>query len=444
MTYEEAVEYMSGLRETGRVGARTNRDRFQALMERLGNPHRKMRCVHVAGTNGKGSTVALITSVLRQAGYRTGTYLSPHVFDLRERVQVDGSPIPREDFTRQVAAIRPHIEALAETPYGQTPEFELKTAVAFRYFAEVGVDVAVIEVGIGGRLDATNVIPPPLVAVITQIGWDHMHLLGDTLGKIAAEKAGIFKTGTLGVTGEPPGEALDVIRQAAAERGVPLNETREAGAPDEADALAVYTRHRDGTVTIRLPSVILAELRLTLRGAFQAANTATAAAAAEVLRRERGLTISDDALRAGLEQAFLPGRFQILRPQPDGPTLVLDAAHNADGAKILADALRNEWGAQKRYTFVFGSSKGHPPGSFLEVIAPLAKRVVATAPTFRPTPAEETAQAAQQAGLPVNLVSSVADAIRQTFAVGSSDDVIVVTGSFYVVGGTPEELRGKV
>jgi dihydrofolate synthase/folylpolyglutamate synthase len=441
MTYSEAVEYMSSLR---RHGQRTDRSRFVALLERLGNPHLSLRCLHVAGTNGKGSTVTFIASVLQQAGYRVGMYLSPYVFDLRERVQINNTLISQEDFARHVAAIRPPIEELALTEYGPTPEFELKTAIAFRHFAESQVDFAVVEVGIGGRLDATNVIPPPLVAVITQIGWDHQNLLGDTLGKIATEKAGIFKPGTIGVTAEPPGEALKAIRERASLLNIPLHLVRPDDSPEAFLARVRYRRDTEGTVHLRLPGDEHLALRMNLRGAFQAGNAATAAGAISVLRQEHGIPISSEVLQNGLERATIPGRFQILRPSPAYPTLVLDGAHNADGAQILVEALQAEFGHGQRFTFVFGTSKGHEPEPFLQVIAPITKKIVAVSPQFRATSPDEIVRLATAIGLPAEAYPTVAEGVQEAVYTHSSKDIVVVTGSFYVVGETPEEFRGKM
>lgn len=425
---------MSGLLQ---FGMKLDRERFVELLCRLGDPHKRLRCVHVAGTNGKGSTTTLTASILRAAGYRVGAYLSPYVFDLRERILVDGEMIPREDFARHVAEIRPHIEAVAETELGSTTEFELKTAVMFKHFAEVGVDFAVIEVGIGGRLDATNVIPPPLVAVITSIGWDHMAILGDTLGRIAGEKAGIVKRGTLAcVTTVPPGEALDVIAARCEQEGVPL--LRCAAGQDGYQALA------DGRTRLRLPGATEpVELRLALRGPFQAANAAAAATAAAVLRRSGDAAISDEALRRGLETATLPGRFHIARDGADGrPALVLDVAHNGDAARVLAHALRATFGEESRFIFVVGLTRGHEPEPFLHELAPLARRVIATAPSFRPRPAVEVAEAALSLELKViGPVEPASHAIAEAFTSAASEEVVVVTGSFYVVGETPEGLR---
>jgi dihydrofolate synthase/folylpolyglutamate synthase len=451
MSYEESVAYMSGLLQ---FGMRLDRERFTALLARLGDPHKRLRCVHVAGTNGKGSTTTFVSSVLRAAGYRVGTYLSPYVFDLRERIQVGGEMIPPADFARWVTVIRPHIEAVARDPdLGQTTEFELKTAVAFCYFAERGVDFAAVEVGIGGRLDATNVIPPPLVAVITHIGLDHTSILGDTLAQIAAEKAGIIKKGTAAcVTAVPPGEALDVIAAAAERQGVPLLRVGPAAAvPPDPDRFGVYriAPDRDGGVDLEIGGegdadrVALEGLRLRLRGDFQAANAAAAAAAVEVLRRRGVVTISPERFRAGLESASLPGRFQVVREGRDGdrPALVLDGAHNEDGARVLAGALEGMFPG-RRCVLVAGMRHNHEPEPFLRVLAPLSRRVVATAPPFKPRPAAEVAAAAGRLGVPAEVAEPAADAVLRALETASADEVVVVTGSFYTVGEVPPFLRG--
>ena len=413
MTYEQSVAYLSGLLA---FGIRLERERFVELLRRVGNPHERLRCLHVAGTNGKGSTTTFIASVLRSAGYNVGAYLSPYVFDLRERILLNGAMIPKADFARWVETLRTPIESIAaETELGSTTEFELKTAVAFCWLAEQQVDFAVIEVGIGGRLDATNIIPPPLVAVITSIGYDHQSLLGDTLAKIAGEKAGIIKQGTLAcITAVPPGEALDVIAAKAMAENVPL---RTVGTGD----------------AVTSP--------LALRGPFQRVNAAVARAAVEVLNENGAADAAESAIRNGLATATLPGRFQTALP--GDPALVLDVAHNEDGARVLAQALRAEFPG-RRYRFVVGMSRNHDPHPFLRELAPLAEegRIAVTAPRFRPKPAEEVAAAAIAIGLSPQIVEPTSSAIVRAWEEAKPGDVVVVTGSFYVVGETPPEMRG--
>ncbi len=441
MNYEESVAYMSGLLQ---FGLRLGRDRLYALLHRLDNPHHRFRCVHIAGTNGKGSTTTFTASILRAAGYKVGSYLSPYVFDLRERIQINGAMIPKEDFARWVTTIRPHIEAVAADPaLGQTTEFELKTTVAFCWFAEQGVDFAAVEVGIGGRLDSTNVIPPPLAAVITHIGLDHTKILGETLAQIAAEKAGIVKPGTGAcVTAVPPGEALDVIIETAAVNGVPLLRVAHRDRND-ADAFAIYAYDASGgNVTIDLlPDASPLPLRLRLRGPFQAANAATSAAAIRALQRQ-GVQIPPGALQTGLETASLPGRFQIVRDGRDGRSaVVLDVAHNEDGARVLAEALRAAF-PDRHCVLVVGMKHDHDPDPFLRALAPLTTRVVATAPPFRPRPAEEIAAAARHLDLPAAVIEPATAAIAAAEETAKAEEVVVVTGSFYTVGETPQNLRG--
>ncbi len=450
MNYEESVHYMSNLLQ---FGIRLDRERFVALLNRVGDPHKKLRCIHIAGTNGKGSTTTFVSSILRAARYKTASYLSPYVFNLRERVQINGEMIPEEDFARWVTILQPHMEALAETDLGPTTEFELKTAVAFCWFAEQEVDFAVIEVGLGGQLDATNVIPPPLVSIITSIGLDHVNILGDTLGKIASEKAGIIKKGTLAcITAVPPGEALDAIIAKAEAEEVPLLRVSSADEPEreEEPSSFAYYRYEPQSRTISiaiergdLMAEDLQHLYLKLRGPFQAANAACAAAAVTLLQ-ESGWVGEDPAcIRPGLERANLPGRFQIAHPGDEKhAALILDGAHNEDGARVLAEALRAEYGDTRRYRFVVGMRKNHEPLPHLEQIAALAKSVTATAPPFKPAPPEEVAAAARSLDIPeVTLIENTADAIRHTWERATPDEVVVVTGSFYVVGETPEDLR---
>lgn len=433
LSFADAVAYLSGRVQ---FGQRLNRERFEELLRRIGDPQTRYPCIHVAGTNGKGSTTTFIASVLTHADFKAGAYLSPYVFDVRERIQVGGQLISEPDFARHVAALMPHVAALEATVLGATTEFELKTAVAFCYFAEQQVDFAVVEVGIGGRLDSTNVIAPPLVAVITSIGWDHVHLLGDTLGKIAGEKAGIFKTGSDAVTAVPPGEAGDVIARIARERDVPLYTV----GPDGDPAALVTFSYDAGQVRLHLPGETLPNLRLSLRGAYQAQNAATAAAALVLLRR-RGIAISTNALRQGLEEARLPGRFQVAQRRVDGATLLLDGAHNEDAAQTLRDALDAEWGVEQRYTFVIGTSRSHTPDAVLATLAPRARRIVATAPPFRPTPAQDVARAAEALGLAVTVEDAASEAIAQTWSGVKAGEIVIVTGSLYVVGATPAYLR---
>ncbi len=423
MDFDEALAYMDGRL---RLGVKLGNERFLALLHRLGDPQGRLRVVHIAGTKGKGSTAAMAASVLQAAGHTVGMYLSPYVYDVRERIQIGGEMISRADFARWVSVIRPHVEALEATEHGPTTEFELKTAVGLCYFAERAVDYAVLEVGLGGRLDATNVVSEPLVTVITNIGLDHTELLGETLGEIAGEKAGIVKPGVPCVTGVPVGgEAWQVIARICSERGAPL-------IPIPPPVTAV------GGLTLSTPRRTLTGIHLELRGAFQAMNAAAALCALDAIAETALPPLTDEAARHGLETAWVPGRLEEVHSRP---TVVMDVAHNELSAQVLAAALRDQYGADgRRMTLVVGLSRLHDPEPFL---APLAAHrpalLIATQPAFRPRPASDVAEAARHHGiLNVQTVeSSVADAVRSALSQSGPGDLICVTGSFYTVGDVP-------
>lgn len=400
MRFEDAVAYVHSLGETD---IKLGLERFSAFCERLGNPQEKLRAIHVAGTNGKGSVAAMVSSILQHAGYKVGSYYSPFVYDIRERFQVNGEPISREDFTRLVNIIRPHASAMEGTAHGHPTEFELKTALGFLYFAEQGVDFAVLEVGLGGRLDATSIVNP-LVSVITNVGPDHMDRLGGTIAEIAGEKAGIIKRDVPLVTAAE-GEALDVIRRTCEERGSAL----------------------------RLVRPLNGDLKLCMKGEFQRVNAATAICAVEVLR-ERGVGISEEAVCAGLESAYLPGRLEVLR---ENPTLLIDGAHNLDAARKLADALKTLF-AYDRLILIMGMVVGHSVEDVVGALAPLVDAFYATAPdSSRAAPAASIAEAARVHCPHVEQIEPVSEAVHQALDSASENDLICVTGSFYTIGEVP-------
>lgn len=449
MNFDDAVGYVRGRL---RLGVKLGNDRFLALLERLGNPQQSLRVVHIAGTKGKGSTAVMAASILRVAGYRTGTYLSPYVYDVRERVQIDGEMIPRDDFARWVETIKPHVEALEATDLGATTEFELKTAIGFCYFAEQKVDYAVVEVGLGGRLDATNVFQSPLVTAITTIGYDHVEMLGPTLADIAREKAGIVKPGVACVTAVPAGSEADgSISAICHERGAPLIRVTEMGDGGEIS----YRLHDDGTLSVRTPVREIDGIHMRLRGSFQHGNAATAIGALDSIDADRRPVITDEQVRRGFEEAYLPGRLDHISTNP---VVVVDGAHNELAAQALAKALHEEdllprdypspplpsrEGVKpRRLILVVGMSRNHAPSTFLEPLLALKpSAVIATQPAFHPRDAREVASIAADAKVETVRVvdSSVADACRAALALSTPNDVICLTGSFYTVGDVPPE-----
>ncbi|MGQ9486968.1 MAG: bifunctional folylpolyglutamate synthase/dihydrofolate synthase [Armatimonadota bacterium] len=437
MDYTRAVMYMQSLK---RFGIKLGNERFEALLERLGNPHHQLRVIHVAGTNGKGSTSTFIATILQAAGYKVGLYLSPYVFNLRERIQVNGYPIPESDFARLVTWIKPHIEELAQTSLGQVTEFELKTAVGFSCFAEQRVDFAVVEVGLGGRLDATNVVRP-LVSVITSIGWDHMDRLGDTLGKIAAEKAGIIKPYAPAVTGVTDPEPLEVIREHAKRAGVPLTEVKPERMVIPPPARTVHWQNEGVArmrqkVSVRTTDRVYRHLSLRLLGRHQCSNAAVAIAAVEALQHAHRVDVPESAIRTGLEHATMPGRMQIVRRSP---MLLLDGAHNVDAVRCLAQAIP-ETLRYRRLILVLGMTRGHDPRGVVDTLAPLASYIIFTQPNDqRRRPAVDLPEASTVPLPSYEIIPSVAEAVEHAMSIAEPDDLVVVTGSFYVVGEVPIE-----
>lgn len=445
MDFTEAVRYIESL---SIQGWRLGNARFEAFLERLGNPHQKYPCVHITGTNGKGSTTTLVSSILHAAGYRVGTYISPHVFDIRERILIGGELIPKDMFAEGVASMRPVIEQLRDTEHGQITEFEIKTALAFWAFEQAEVDIAVLEVGLGGRMDATNVITPE-VSVIVSIGLDHTDRLGPTHSDIAYEKAGIIKPGRPVVSGAVHPDARAMIAQVAAAQGAPLYQvvssaeyggTPCAGQVALPEGVFVYTplpSPTDSAVRVRYGEWELA-LQPYLIGDYQRHNTACAVATA-VLLRKRGYAVPDSAIEQGVSAARLPGRLQVVA---DSPRVVLDGAHNPDAAEVLAKALPRLF-KYRRLILVFGMLTPHEPLDTLKHLLPLADIVIFTPIPHPRSHTTETLRRSAQAWLDAKphrvprLTLEAANpqqAFERALALAEVDDLVLITGSFYLVG----------
>ncbi len=388
MNYVETIEYLFSIRLFGqKLGLET----MCELLRKLGNPERNLRFIHIAGTNGKGSVAAMCSSVLATAGYRTGLYTSPHLVSLCERFQINGQPIVEADVVRLVKKLRPVFEATQPRP---ATFFEVMTILALEYFREQKVEVIVWETGLGGRLDATNVVTP-LVSVITNIAFDHMQYLGGTLEKIAGEKAGIIKPRIPVVTGAD-GVALNVIRQVCT---------------TSKSSLTVITN---------------GDNRTSLLGQHQAVNCAVAEAAL----RASGLNITDEQMWDGLAQTRWPGRFQIVHRKP---IVVLDGAHNAAGAASLADTLDKHFQG-KRLALVFGVLRDKNYDAMCQILAPLAVMIASTrVGSERTSDPAELAQLCRQAN-PCAIVEVFQNIEKAYQAACTQAEVVVITGSLFLVG----------
>ncbi len=409
--------------------------RVHQLLHRLGDPHQAYATLHIAGTKGKGSVSALIASTARAAGYRTGLYTSPHLVRLTERIRVDGEEIAQADVVDLVDEIKPKAEGIP----GLTM-FELLTALGFLHFARVGVEIGVIEVGLGGRLDATNVLTP-LVGVITSLSYDHMHLLGNSLSDIAREKAGIIKPGVPVVLAPQQHEAARVVEQVAREKGAPLIQVGRdwlfaPGPHDlERQSLYIWSSQEQELVDAFVESTGAVEwtpprYEIPLLGYHQVINAAVAYAALRVVR-ERGFALDEESVRKGFRSVSWPGRFQILSRSP---AVVVDSAHNRDSALRLRIALDDYFPGQP-VTLVFGALADKDiPGMLAELLPRVSRLILTQAEHPRAATVDELAELAHGYGWRVSRIVPVAEALRQAIVQSRPGEVIVAAGSLTVVG----------
>lgn len=402
-------------------------ERMRRLVEVLGDPQTAYPVIHLTGTNGKGSVARMVTELLRASGLSVGTYTSPHLDRINERIAWDGEPIDDDALAEAIGAIA-EIEPIA----GVTPSyFEILTAAAFRWFADVAVDVAVIEVGMLGRWDATNVADGT-VAVLTNVGRDHTDGVGAWREAIAEEKIGIVKPGSTFVAGETDDELRAILASApAAETWI-----RHQDFDVDQSLLALGGR----SVDLRTPSGTVEEVFLPLHGAHQADNAAIALAATEAFF---GRGIDDDIVRDAFAAVRVPGRFEVVHREP---TIVLDAAHNVDGARACAETLAEEFTLGGSLVIVAGLLRGRDPVEMLQALgATEAGFLVACTPDSpRAIPAPELAAAAESLGIAAESVPTVEDAVQRALALSSPDDFLLVTGSLYVVGPARSFLQSEV
>ena len=394
-----------------------NLARMRQLLSLLGNPQHSFRAVHIAGTKGKGSTAAMIESVLRAAGYRTGLYTSPHMHSFRERIQVNGNLIPEEDVVRLIQDMRPLLDQVPDIT-----TFEVMTGLAFAWFAEQGIEWATVEVGLGGRLDATNVLTPA-VAVITSISLDHTAILGETRAEIAAEKAGIIKPGVPVVSAPQSEDALAVIEATSLLNDAPLSLvdrdwSYEVGQPDlEGQSFTIYRELEP-----------FGKFHIPLLGGYQAVNATTAIAALSVLE-EQGLALPMEAIGEGLARVHWPGRLEILGRKP---LVLVDSAHNGDSARKLMIALQSIIDYD-RLIIVIGASADHVTPSLLQALVSDADRAIVTAARHpkAATPSWIQDQAAEL-GLETEICPTVPQALDRALADAGPQDLVCCTGSVFV------------
>ncbi len=478
ISYETAVSRMYSLgHELAQMPAhKFDLAHMRVLLRALNHPERHFPSVLIAGTNGKGSTAATLASILRASRVKTGLYTSPHLMRLNERIRVNGSEISNDIFAflhSEVDKAADRLVERAELPWHPS-FFEMMTAIAFEHFAREKVDLTVLEVGMGGRLDATNVVDP-LVSVITDIALDHQKFLGDTLGEIAREKAGIIRAGGAVVTLPQQPEANDVIGNTILEVGaralnavpyvpplspasgqylVPSTEEENPGAGSEntltakdAKEDAKFTKNLAKNYIYRYPLAVLSEQILVetpLVGRHQLRNVALAIAAAVELSQQGFSAITAQTIERGIRETRWPGRFQVIAAHSGWPEMIIDVAHNPAGAWALRSALSEQY-EDRPLIFVFGAMRDKAIAEMAEILFPLAERVIATRPENpRSASPEEIHRVASRTGVEIEEVEDVKRAMERVRALAHSGTAVVVTGSIYLVGEVMRIVGAKI
>ncbi len=422
MTVQEALTYIHSVCWKGSIPGLA---RTQELLERIGNPQKQLRFVHVAGTNGKGSTAAMTASILEQAGYRTGLYTSPYIHRFHERMQVDGQCISDGELAEITEFVRPHAEAMADHP----TEFELVSCIAFEFFRRRRCDIVVLEVGMGGELDSTNVIDTPEAAVITNIGLDHTEYLGDTLEKIAAAKAGIIKAGGTAV----------IYREKPSVEAVFEDRCRQVGArlvKADFESLHLRSHGLEGQV---FDAAGYEALRLPLLGDHQLKNAAVVLAVVGVLR-ERGWRISDDCVRRGLAQVRWPGRFELLRR---APLFLVDGGHNPQCIEALTQNI-HDYLEGRPLTVLTGVLADKDYHAMYGSVAPYVRQFVTVTPDSpRALSAGELKAYLEQYGKPVTACETIAGGVAEAIREAGPDGVVLAYGSLYLVGAIRDAVHAS-
>ena len=437
MNYRQSIDYLLSFADFERSGRFQHRPDVQpvlALLHRLDDPHLARRTVHIAGSKGKGSVAAMLESILRAAKLRTGLFTSPHLHSYTERIRIDGEPIGEDEWARLTAVLREAVQADDPLPDGRRlVTFDLLTALAFLAFRERDLDCQVVEVGLGGRLDSTNVFEAKDVCAVTAIGREHTELLGDTVAEIAAEKVGIVRTGATAVIApQRHAKAREVIRQAAAEVSCQIVDVAGSYSwrriAHDLDGQAFRLNGPRGALSLRLP----------LLGRHQLENAATAVACADALT-QRGLPIPDGAIQHGLAHVSWPGRMEVLRRKP---LVVADSAHSRDSARRLRETLTDYLSCQSAFLIV-GMSADKDVTGLAQELSPIARRVMAVRTGHpRAMPPQQVAAAFREAGAEAEAENEVSNTLGKVLATAAGEEVICLTGSLFVAAEGRAYLRG--
>ena len=427
MNYKEARVYLD---EVSKYGSVLGLESMRELLRRLGDPQNELKFIHISGTNGKGSVLAYLSTILSGAGYRTGRYISPTLFSYRERIQVDGEYIEKESLACHVTAIAAAAEDMQKAGLPSPTVFEIETALAFLYFKEKRCDIVTLEVGCGGLLDATNVITTTLMEVIASISMDHTDLLGDTLAKIAAQKAGIIKPDTRVGSAQQKSEAAQVIEDTCKEQHCTLQMV------DESKISNVHYGAEGQTFSYKTWE----NVAISLAGSYQIKNAALALEGVEALRK-LGYALSDQQVREGLLHTAWRGRFTTLRRDP---TVIIDGAHNPAAALELKESLERYFPGKTLY-FVMGMFKDKDYAQVIDLTAPLARHIITveTPGNPRAMPARELAEAVGKVNPSVEWADSVAHGVEKALAMAGKEDAVIVFGSLSFLGEAADAVNEK-
>lgn len=418
MNYTEAMEYMEAAQANGIVLGMEN---IRNLCEKLGNPQDKLKFVHIAGTNGKGSVLAFLSTVLQTAGYTVGRYVSPTIFEYRERIQVNGRMIPKNAFCRHTERIRDAVVALQEEGKPCPTPFELETAMAFSYFLEKNCDIVILETGLGGALDATNIIRTAALCVFTSVSRDHMAFLGDSLEEIARQKAGILKPGCPAVTASQSPEVMGALTEAAAQKGCTLwiGDGRAA------------KRVRYGIEKQKFSYQGWNDIEITLAGRHQIENAVVALEAVSRLAAA-GFPVSENQLRKGMKDTVWPGRFSVITKKP---YFIADGAHNEDAAAKLAESVRFYF-TNKKIVYIMGILRDKEYDKIIRITVPYAQQVITVTPpgNKRAMSAYELAAEVKKYHGSVTAADSLQEAVEMSYLLADKDSVIIAFGSLSFLG----------
>lgn len=445
MNYDEAMAY---IKNTAKFGSKLGLERTEKILELLGNPHKKLKCIHIAGTNGKGSTTAMITKVLVEAGYKVGSYISPFIEEFEERMQINNENIAKDDLSDIITKVSKAVDTVVALGYSNPTEFEIITCAGFLYFYENNVDFAVVEVGIGGRLDSTNVITP-ILSVITSVSLDHTQILGDTIDKIAYEKAGIIKNGIPVIMFPQEKQSEEVIEKACQERNcklikVPKDSSLFLGKENLQQVVItsigeeIYNNNiaTQKTKVQTLKSDYIIELALL--GKHQLLNCSVVVHAIEELI-EQGFKISKDNILMGLKSVKWPARLEVMNKKP---LVVIDGAHNVDGIKNLTESIDMYFNYSK-IILILGILADKQVEDMIKTIVPKASRVITVTPhSDRAELSEELKVQVDKYTTNCEAIEDYEEAYKKALSYCSEEDLLLVAGSLYMAGDMRKIIRG--